>query len=220
MDDGTVAERIRDDIIDGRIALGERLRIDGLSVRYGVSHTPVREALRQLQGEGLVAIERHRGAQVRPLDAQLLRRIFAVRAAIEPMLVREAAAKMTGDALHALQAEEARLEELVAQEDYDAVLMANKLWHQRLYALAENPEAVATIDQHWIFLAAVWRRIGHPRQRFPTMVSDHRAILAALARGEAEDAAAITAAHVVRAKLLMLEQLDRLDAAPGDRKAG
>lgn len=220
MDGGTVSESICNDIICGRIALGERLRIDNLAARYSVSHTPVREALRQLQGEGIVIIERHRGAQVRPLDARLLRRIFAIRSVIEPMLVREAAGKLTSEALQVLQAEEAQLEALVDAEDHDAVLMANKLWHQRLHALAENPEAVATIDQHWIFLAAVWRLIGHPRERFPAMVSDHRAILAALARGEAEDAAAITAAHVIRAKLLMLDHLERLDTAVGGRKAG
>ena len=63
----SVAQRIRDDIVAGRLAFGDRLTIDALANRYEVSHMPVREALRELQGDGLVVIEPNRGARVRTI---------------------------------------------------------------------------------------------------------------------------------------------------------
>ena len=57
--------RIRDDIIGWALRFGQRITIDALATRYGVSHMPVREALRELRGEGLVVIEPNRGARVR-----------------------------------------------------------------------------------------------------------------------------------------------------------
>ena len=59
---------LRDDIISGSLPFGSRLRIDELATRYGVSHMPIREALRELHGEGLVVIEPNRGARVRSID--------------------------------------------------------------------------------------------------------------------------------------------------------
>jgi DNA-binding GntR family transcriptional regulator len=206
----TIKDRIRDDILAGRIPFGSRLRIDELAHRYAVSHTPVREALRELRGEGVVTIERHRGARARTLDAPFIERIFAIRAALEPLLVRQAVARMTSADIEDLEADQAALEAEIDQHAYDAVLLRNRDWHRRIYALAANPEALAVIDQHWLFLAAVWRRIGHPRERFPTMIADHRAILQAVERRDGEDAAILTAAHVVRAKLLLLQHLARL----------
>src|SRR5437764_1195259 len=86
-----VGLRIRDDIVAGTLPLGSRITIDALALRYGVSHMPVREALRDLQGEGLVVIEPNRGARVRAIDARFVENIFEIRTALEVMMVRRAA---------------------------------------------------------------------------------------------------------------------------------
>ena len=83
--------RIRDDIVSGALRFGERITMDALSSRYGVSHMPVREALRELQGEGLVQIEPNRGARVRSIDSSFVENLFEIRTALEVMLVRRAA---------------------------------------------------------------------------------------------------------------------------------
>ena len=67
--------RLRDDILRGRIGFGDRLRIDELASRYGVSHMPVREALRVLAGEGLIVTEPNRGAHLRPVNREFVRAI-------------------------------------------------------------------------------------------------------------------------------------------------
>src|SRR3954462_13317278 len=88
---GNVALRIRDDVVAGNLGFGERLTIDALAIRYDVSHMPVREALRELQGEGLVVVEPNRGARVRNIDANFIDNLFEIRTALEVMMVRRAA---------------------------------------------------------------------------------------------------------------------------------
>ena len=67
-----IGQRIREDIVSGVLGFGERITIDALATRYQVSHMPVREALRELQGEGLVVSEPNRGARVRAIDVNFI----------------------------------------------------------------------------------------------------------------------------------------------------
>src|SRR3954451_3898009 len=90
-----IPQLLRDDIIAGQLPFGSRLRIEELALRYGVSHMPVREALRVLHGEGLVVIEPNRGARVRPIYRGFIEDVFDVRCAIETMLARRAAERRT-----------------------------------------------------------------------------------------------------------------------------
>src|ERR1700710_2758739 len=90
-----IQHRLRHDIIGGSLPFGSRLRINELASRYGVSHMPVREALRELHGEGLVVIERNRGARVRPIHLGFVEDLFDIRSAIETMLARRACERRT-----------------------------------------------------------------------------------------------------------------------------
>ena len=86
-----ILELLRRDIVAGELPFGSRLRINELATRYGVSHMPIREALRELHGEGLVIIEKNRGARVREFHQGLVEDLFDIRSAIETMLARRAA---------------------------------------------------------------------------------------------------------------------------------
>ena len=74
--------------MSGELPFGARLRIDDLASRYGVSHMPVREALRVLHGEGLVVIEPNRGARVRTIHRGYIEDLFDVRTALEQLMSR------------------------------------------------------------------------------------------------------------------------------------
>ena len=106
---------IRADIVEGRLPSGSRLKIADLAERYASSGIPVREALQQLQGEGIVIFEPNRGARVRQLDDDFLRNIHELRAVIEPHLIR-------WFVRHHSQSELARLE--AVQRDYDDAVKA------------------------------------------------------------------------------------------------
>src|SRR6187402_3245911 len=81
---GWVYERIRDEIISGRLGSNERLKVADLAAYYGTSTNPIREALQQLRGEGFVLIEPNRGARVRPIDEDFVRDIIEIEVLIEP----------------------------------------------------------------------------------------------------------------------------------------
>jgi DNA-binding GntR family transcriptional regulator len=70
---------IREDIVEGRLEPGARLKTAELAERYGTSTNPVREALHQLQGEGIVVISPNRGARVRPVGEEFVRNIYEIR---------------------------------------------------------------------------------------------------------------------------------------------
>nr|MDA8251247.1 GntR family transcriptional regulator [Rhodospirillales bacterium] len=187
---------------------GARVTINQLAGRYGASHMPIREALRQLQGEGLLVLEQNRGARVRSLDRPFVVNMFETRSAIEVVLARQAARDCTAAQLAELQTIEADRHRRVADGDFPAALAINRRFHQLINAAAHNPQAVAIVDQHWVLIAALWHRYGYGPERFAGVSSDHRNLLRALSARDIEATAAIMNAHVIKAKYDLLERMD------------
>ena len=88
-------EQLRSDIVAGVWALGSHVTLAELATHYEVSQNPVREALLQLQGEGVVAMRMNRGAMIPTVDAKYINSLYKVRGAIQSMLARDAAANAT-----------------------------------------------------------------------------------------------------------------------------
>ena len=205
--------RIRDDIVSGALHFGERITMDALSSRYGVSHMPVREALRELQGEGLVQIEPNRGARVRSIDSSFVENLFEIRTALEVMLVRRAAVRCTPGDIAELQAIEDTLEQLISAGDHALVVAENRRFHQAINRCAANVDALPIVDKHWMLLAALWRHYGYGEDRFSGVANDHQNLIQALAARDQEAAAMIMGAHATKAKLALLARI-RAQAVP------
>ena len=126
-----VRRRIREDIVAGRLRLGSRVTIDDLASRYGVSHMPIREALRELHGEGLVVIEPNRGARIRPIDLAFVENFFDTRSALEVVLTRRAARLSTSELTQDLWRIEGQLEDHMERGESAEVLSTNRAFHQR-----------------------------------------------------------------------------------------
>src|SRR6476646_5070508 len=92
-----VREQLQDAILEGVLKPGERLRAEALAQRFGTSRTPVREALLQLEAQGLVEVEPNRGAVVKAFDAADLLDLYELRALLEPQAAARAATRI-GDA--------------------------------------------------------------------------------------------------------------------------
>ena len=202
-----VGLRIRDDIVAGTLPLGSRITIDALASRYGVSHMPVREALRDLQGEGLVVIEPNRGARVRAIDARFVENIFEIRTALEVMMVRRAAQRATAPDIARLRTIEDALEAEIARDDYAAVVSENRAFHREINRIADNADALPMLDRHWTLLAALWRNFGYGPERFAGVANDHRHIIAAMEAHDEEAASAIMGAHAAKAKRELLSRI-------------
>ena len=205
--------RIRDDIVSGALRFGERITMDALASRYGVSHMPVREALRELQGEGLVQIEPNRGARVRSIDSSFVENLFEIRTALEVMMVRRAAARCMAGDIAELQAIEDTLEQLIAAGDHALVVAENRRFHQAINRCAANVDALPIVDKHWMLLAALWRHYGYGQDRFSGVANDHQNLIQALAAHDQEAAAMIMGAHATKAKLALLARI-RAQAVP------
>src|SRR5689334_18344108 len=118
----TVAAALRKEIVEGVLEPGARIKQDAVAQRHEVSRLPVREALRQLQSEGLVQLERDVGARVAPLELSNLLEISLVREAIEPPLIAEATRRIDEDQLDVARELNARAEEFAeAGEDRNYV---------------------------------------------------------------------------------------------------
>lgn len=217
-----IRQRIRTDIVEGRLAFGARITIDELAARYGVSHMPVREALRDLQGESLVVIEPNRGARVRPVDGAFIVNLFEMRSAIEIMLMRQAAKHCTAADIATLTAIQDALEAHIDRQDHAAVVAENHRFHRAINRIPANPEAQQLLDRHWTLMAALWRHYGYGEARFNGVASDHRHLIRALAQNDAEAASVIMAAHVVKARQDLMDRValhDQAAAAPSRKRA-
>jgi DNA-binding GntR family transcriptional regulator len=198
---------IREDIVSGVLRFGERLTIDALATRYGVSHMPVREALHKLQGEGLIQIEPNRGARVCVIDSHFVENLFETHTALGVMMARRAAARWTSRDSEALRVIQDRLEQHIEDGDYASVVAENHNFHQTINRCASNNAAAPIIDKDWILLSALWKHYGYGQHRFAGVANDHRHLINALAAHDQEAAAMIMGAHSTKAKLELLARI-------------
>jgi DNA-binding GntR family transcriptional regulator len=212
-----VPERIRHEIVAGVLPFGGRVTIDELASRYGVSHMPIREALRELRGEGLVIIEPNRGARIRPIDRKFVSNLFETRSALEIMLSRRAADRFRLEDAAELEHIEDGLENEITRHEWEAVLASNRRFHQLVNRVADNPDAVSIVDRHWLLIAALWQRYGYGSERFAGVASDHRHLIKCLRNNDAEGAAVLMGAHVLKARQELLERMG--SAAPAAARA-
>lgn len=198
---------LRNDIVAGEFPFGARLIIEDLAARYGVSHMPIREALRILHGEGLVVIEPNRGARVRPIYRGFIEDLFDVRCAIETMLARRAALRRTDEHLRQLCAAAARLEAMVASGDHVSVPLANREFHAVINDAAGNPGALPIVDSHWLLLSALLKRYGHGDTRFTRVIDEHQHLIRAIERRDAHSAELLMGAHIEQGKNNLLQRV-------------
>ena len=207
----TLVEALRDEIVRGDFAPGQYLRLEEIAPRFDVSTTPVREALRELEAEGLVTIFPHRGAIVTQLSADELQDIYDIRATLEEMATRLAVPFLT-------EATIADLTSLVEQidthlNDVAMVVKLNHQFHHTLYTASGRSHLCELIrilryrSQHYLHVFIVETELGHT----PQSQGEHRAILEACERGDAEQAAALIHDHVAQVGRAIIEYVRQRD---------
>jgi DNA-binding GntR family transcriptional regulator len=191
-----LVQAIRRSILDGTLAPGTALSEREIAGRFGVSKTPVRDALRLLRSTGLVEVSSFQRVTVRNVDAELIHELYQSRLIVEPEAIGmaidrrgpapmpEAHAALTA----ASQADEA--------DDVAALGLANRSFHRELYAPCGNRFLVEHLDhlQDLTALAATvgWRQVRTNRQE----ALEHAALLAAYEKGERTSAVELIRGHV------------------------
>jgi DNA-binding GntR family transcriptional regulator len=188
-------EQIRSDIVAGVWPLGAPLTLSELSGHYKVSAAPVREALLQLQGEGVVDMRMHRGAVIPEVDARYIDNIYKLRGALQAMLAREAALRATPEQLKQLQALNQAHEAAAAGGDVGACVQANRVLHHFMDSLADNPPALAVLDARSSLVDAFRRAHGYGGGRLDAVIAQHRKLVRAIASHDADKAARVALEH-------------------------
>jgi DNA-binding GntR family transcriptional regulator len=188
-----VAALIRELIITGELGAGEQLRQRDLAGRFRVSQTPVREAMRRLESEGLVVSDTHRGFTVAAPDDGPARENFQIRAALESLGALLAARRIDAEGIGRLQALNDRMRALADDDASYAGL--NREFHFTVYEYAGSPLLLTLMRLLWASLH------GGPRvsRTHAESAGQHDAILAALKAGDAADASAQTYQHIMSA---------------------
>lgn len=219
-----LAARIQADIMTGEHPIGSWLRQSALATRYGVSRTPIREALRKLQAAGLIELHPHKGAIVRGPTAREVRESYQVRAELEGLATELAASWITqrqldeleeaerlfADAIAAVrQGDDADRESRTAAED--RWRRANDMFHEVIQEAAGNRRLRATIrDVHRSFPRQLtWATLSEDPRLLEENCREHEAIREALDRRAADEARRLMISHVRRAGELVARWFER-----------
>lgn len=193
----TLRESIEEEIATGVLLPGTHLDEVELAKRFGVSRTPLREALRLLLGEGLVEHRGGRGTVVAQVSPSRLIEMFEVMAELEAMCARLASRRVTDADLAALEAAHEECRQSSSRADPDAYFYANERFHFALYQASQN---------RFLFEEAVslqrklrpYRRLQlRVRNRVHRSFEEHQAILDAVRAGNADAAMASVRSHVI-----------------------
>ena len=182
-----VYQTVRNEILEGHLQPGQRLRLSELASRYDISEMPVREALRKLQHDGLVEFENHRGATVSDLSLERIIEIIATRTYLEVCSVCEAVPHHTSDTIARLDALVRKMKTTRKAEQYSDL---NRRFHRLLSEPCPNTFLKNEIDNLW---NKVWRTRSQSifqlvPARLAEATAEHERILDAIRRGDADDA--------------------------------
>jgi DNA-binding GntR family transcriptional regulator len=206
-----LVETLRDEIIRGDLVPGQYLRLEEIAPRFDVSTMPVREALRDLAAEGLVTVFPHRGAMVTQLSADELQDIYDIRVTLEEMATRLAVPFVTKATLTELASLIEQIEN--HRGDVATLVKLNHQFHLTLYAASGRKHLCELIrmlryrSQHYLHVYTAEVDVGH----LPQTPGEHRAILEACKRGDAEQAAALMREHVAEAGRVIVERARQRD---------
>ncbi|MGX9963519.1 GntR family transcriptional regulator [Roseomonas sp. F4] len=193
-----VAARLREAILSGAIEAEALLRQEDIGQRFGVSRPPVREALRQLEAEGLVVSRPRRGYVVARLYPSEIAEIFDIRMVLEAQAAEHAARKRTAEDLRAMEALVAQMEliRIESAEDGLRFSLLNREFHDRICRAGGrrfSGQVLATLRNQ----VERYVRLGSALVGNVDRVNrEHRAILEACRAGDAEQMAALSLAHV------------------------
>lgn len=211
-----VYEHLRRELLAASFAPGEILREIDLSNRFNVSRTPVREAIKRLAQEGLLEVLPSRGARVRELTVTEAANTYEVRSVVEAKAAALAAKYATPqDVVHLT----ALLDEILAIDDadYPAHLVADNNFHMAIAKLSRNEVLLEVIDMlnSRITRTKIVTRRTNPSE---ATAQQHRNILAAIAAGDSEAAAAAMKAHIDSYRTMIVALLEKREESEDGAK--
>jgi DNA-binding GntR family transcriptional regulator len=201
---------LREQIYNHKLAPGQRLDEAVLAEQLGISRTPLREALKVLSAEGLVDLQPHKGCFVTELTLRDMEEIFPIMATLEGRVAHEVASKRTPAQLKALDALHEKLEKHAAVDDVNRYYETNYVFHDQLQECAGNRWLQIVIGDLRKLLKLSRHHSLRLEGRLAASLAEHRALMKALHRQDADAAEQIMREHL----LAQLEALREMSLAP------
>jgi len=202
-----VVKLIEEALLNGELQPGNRIVEADLAQRAGISRGPVREAIRQLVGEGILVSYPSRGTFVAQWTPCAVEEAYTLRAVLERFAIEEAIKRITPDEIAQLQATVEEMERSAAENDIRALMRLDIRFHEQLYAFSRHSllqEVLAQLRRRLYCLMALDQ--GYSIHRDET-AGDHQRIVEALKTGDATVAGEVIAAHILAVGAEVIEQV-------------
>jgi len=196
-----VAERLRTSIFSHEFAPGDWVDEQALAIQYGISRTPMREAIKVLAAEGLITMKMRRGAYVTEVSKSDLSQIFTVLALLEGQACREVAKIATERELEDLDSLHLKLERSAADRDLDLFFAINQQFHDKIQEICANPWMQRVIHDLRKVLKLQRRDSLSKRGRLESSLIEHRKILSALLARDADLSEKLMKEHLLQGQL-------------------
>jgi DNA-binding GntR family transcriptional regulator len=175
-----VYDKLRQSIIKGKLKPGQKVVMAELAKTFGLSETPVREAIRRLESEGYIDFTPHMGAIVTKIDEGELVEIYLIRIALEALATRLAIPHITDKDIEFLNKKNNEMEIAIQQNKYEILAGINKLFHLRIYKAAPFPRLYKMICDLWDTFERWPSVFSYVPERAIAAVEEHKKIMQAL----------------------------------------
>ena len=191
-----VFKSIREDILSGRYEQNTELKEAAIGAELGVSRTPVREALRQLELEGLVTIIPNRGAYVNMITAKDVQDIYVIRSMLEGLCARWATQSITAEQLDSMEETLCLSEYHTSKKNYEKLYELDSLFHEQLYEAGGSRILNHILSDFHDYVKMVRKATISTSSRSVTSTEEHRAIFEAIKEKDPDKAEALAKEHV------------------------
>lgn len=191
-----VFNTLRQAILKGDLKPGERLMEIQLATKLGVSRTPVREAIRKLELEGLVLMVPRKGAEVAQITEKSMVDVLEIRRALEELAVRLACERMTPEGLERLKQAEEKFEKVLGKEDITTVAGADVEFHDTILRATDNQKLIQLLSQ---FREQMYRyRVEYLKREecHPQVIKEHQDIIQTIENRNKDEAAEYICNHI------------------------
>lgn len=193
---GQVFDKIRSDILNGKYKRGEELVESSIGKELGISRTPVREAIRQLELEGLVQLVPNKGVFVTGISEKDVRDIYLIRARLEGLAARMAAKNITPELLDAMEETVVLSEYHAKKEHYEQVCEMDSKFHKLLYKASGSRILEHTLTDFHQYVQRVRMASIMKKRRMEKSNDEHDAILTAIREHDEEKAELVATRHI------------------------
>lgn len=204
-----VFEVLRESILSGKFAANERLMETQLAEEMGVSRTPVREAIRKLELEGLVVMVPRRGAYVASMSVRDISETFEIRSALEGLAAKLAVERISPEELDAMELTVLRMSKYIDGKELDTLIDIDEEFHDTLVRASRNQRLAQMISTLREQIKRFRRASLSSEQRRKLILGEHRQILEAISERNGELAQQLVLEHISNSEDRLLEVLRR-----------